>query len=329
MVKSRRAASSICGPQTLSRSTRPLASTTCVLSASSALAVFSLPAHLVGGGGVEVGAEGRDLDHLVLAAAAEDHVHEAEAPADDEGAAEQRLDLLGRGVGGDVEVLRAAGPPAGRAPRRRRCRPRGRPPSACAPRAPRCRRAASGRCRARPAAPRRACPAGSRARAAAPAVVGALAEQALDELLDHSKSFRMGQPRSRAMRSSAGPGLVATGCADALEQRQVVGGIAVEGAALEVAAAPARARPATARTRAILPSRNDGTPRMRAGDAAGRVALQFGGDQRRRRRTASAIGRVTKSLVAVTMASRSPASLVALHQRQRRRVQHRAHHLVA
>jgi hypothetical protein len=42
----------------------------------------------------------------VLAAAAEDHVHQAEAPADDEGAAEQRLHLLGRGVGGDVEVLR-------------------------------------------------------------------------------------------------------------------------------------------------------------------------------------------------------------------------------
>ena len=61
--------------------------------------------HLLGGGAVHVGAEGRDLDHLVLAAAAVHHVHDAKAPADDEGAAEQALDLLGRGVGGDVEVL--------------------------------------------------------------------------------------------------------------------------------------------------------------------------------------------------------------------------------
>ena len=33
------------------------------------------------------------------------HVHEPEAPADDERAAEQRLHLLRRRVGGDVEVL--------------------------------------------------------------------------------------------------------------------------------------------------------------------------------------------------------------------------------
>ena len=37
--------------------------------------------------------------------AAEHHVHQAEAPADEQRAAEQRLDLLGARVGGDVEVL--------------------------------------------------------------------------------------------------------------------------------------------------------------------------------------------------------------------------------
>ena len=61
----------------------------------------------LGGGVVEVGAEGGHLDDLVLAAAAEHDVHDAKAPADDEGTPEQALDLLGRGVGGDVEVLGA------------------------------------------------------------------------------------------------------------------------------------------------------------------------------------------------------------------------------
>jgi hypothetical protein len=32
-------------------------------------------------------------------------VHQAKAPADEQRAAEQRLDLLGPGVGGDVEIL--------------------------------------------------------------------------------------------------------------------------------------------------------------------------------------------------------------------------------
>ena len=58
---------------------------------------------------VDIGTEGRDLDLLVLAAAAVDDVHQAEAAADDVGAAEQRLDLLGRRVGGDIEVLGLAG----------------------------------------------------------------------------------------------------------------------------------------------------------------------------------------------------------------------------
>jgi hypothetical protein len=42
-----------------------------------------------------VGAEGGDLDHLVLAPAAVHHVHDAKAPADDEGAAEQALTCSG------------------------------------------------------------------------------------------------------------------------------------------------------------------------------------------------------------------------------------------
>ena len=64
-------------------------------------------ADLIGRRRVEQRAEGRDLDHLVVAAAAEDDMHDAKAPADDEGATEQRLHLLGRGVGGDVEILRS------------------------------------------------------------------------------------------------------------------------------------------------------------------------------------------------------------------------------
>jgi hypothetical protein len=63
-------------------------------------------ADLLGGRSIHVGPEGRDLDHLVVTAAAVDHVHDAEAPADDEGAAEQRLDLLGRRVRRHVEVFR-------------------------------------------------------------------------------------------------------------------------------------------------------------------------------------------------------------------------------
>gem|GEM_PF-5173865 len=47
-------------------------------------------------------AEGRHFQQLL----AEHHVHDLEAAADDEGAAEQFFHLLRRGVGGDVEILR-------------------------------------------------------------------------------------------------------------------------------------------------------------------------------------------------------------------------------
>ena len=50
-------------------------------------------------------AEGGDLDDL---AAAEEHVHQPEAPADDARVAEERAHVFGARVGGDVEVFGAA-----------------------------------------------------------------------------------------------------------------------------------------------------------------------------------------------------------------------------
>ena len=52
-----------------------------------------------------MGAEGRDFNHLVLAAPAIDHMDDTKAPSNDEGTAKGRFDLLGRGVGGDVEIF--------------------------------------------------------------------------------------------------------------------------------------------------------------------------------------------------------------------------------
>ncbi|OIQ81402.1 hypothetical protein GALL_368360 [mine drainage metagenome] len=149
------------------------------------------------GGALRVGrgAEGRHLDDF----AAEHHVHDSKAPPDQQRAPEQRLDLLGRGVGGDVEILglepeqqvthRAAddvGLEAGLLQRahdgqRRIGQPRGvdlmlgvRDFDALAQR-------------------------------------GLLAEQAGDEFADHGKRFRTVQPRWRASSASRGSGLTATG----------------------------------------------------------------------------------------------------------------------
>src|SRR6185369_8469666 len=72
-----------------------------------ALAGLLVPGDLFGGGVVHVGAESGDLDHLVLAPAAVHDVNDAKAPSDDEGTPEQPLDLLGRRIGRDIEVLRA------------------------------------------------------------------------------------------------------------------------------------------------------------------------------------------------------------------------------
>ena len=63
--------------------------------------------HLLGRRVVHVRAESRDLDHFMLAAAPEHHVHDAKAPADDERAAEERLHLLRRRGRGHVEILGA------------------------------------------------------------------------------------------------------------------------------------------------------------------------------------------------------------------------------
>ena len=71
------------------------------------LAGFLVACHLFGRGVVEVGAEGGDLDHLVFTPPAVHHVHDAKAPPDDEGTAEQAFDLFWRGVGGHVEVFGA------------------------------------------------------------------------------------------------------------------------------------------------------------------------------------------------------------------------------
>ncbi len=55
--------------------------------------------------GREVGAEGGDLNHLVFSATTKHHVHDAKALANDERTAKCRLHLLGRGVGGHIEIF--------------------------------------------------------------------------------------------------------------------------------------------------------------------------------------------------------------------------------
>ena len=72
-----------------------------------AFAGFLVARHLFGRSVVQVGAEGGDFNHLVLAPTAIDHVHDAKAPPDDESAAKQAFDLFGRGVGGHVKVFGA------------------------------------------------------------------------------------------------------------------------------------------------------------------------------------------------------------------------------
>ena len=91
MVKSRRRASSSGVPKTLSRriSRSPLSAS------RAALGVLLLDL-------ARVRAEGGRLDDL----RSEEHVGQAEAPADDAAVSEEPLDLLRRGAGDDVEVLR-------------------------------------------------------------------------------------------------------------------------------------------------------------------------------------------------------------------------------
>ena len=162
-------------------------------------------ADLVGRGAVQQRAEGRDFDHLMVAPAAEDHVHDAEAPADDEGAAEQRLHLLGRGVGGHVEVLR---PQAHQQVAHRTADDEGLVPGLLQ-RAHHAHRALVEQTLVDAVFFRADLDALAQRHRGLCCV--ALAEQAVDEFFDHANSRRMGQPRSSAMRCSAGAGLVATG----------------------------------------------------------------------------------------------------------------------
>ena len=64
-------------------------------------AIVRLLGDVVGMVVVRLATEGGDLDHL----AAETDVHDAKAPADDPRVAKQLPDLLGRRVGGDIEIL--------------------------------------------------------------------------------------------------------------------------------------------------------------------------------------------------------------------------------
>ncbi len=136
-----------------------------------------------------------------------DHVHDAKAPANDEGAAEQALDLLGRGAGGHVEVFRAQAQ------------------QQVAHGAPHEVGLEAGLLEGvhhvqRTLVDQTAVDAVHRHRhvfafakgvgAARGGAVG-LAQQPVDEFLDHSNRFNMRQPRSRAMAWSRASGLVATG----------------------------------------------------------------------------------------------------------------------
>ena len=159
--------------------------------------------HLLGIVLLEQRPEGRDLDDLVLAAAAVDHVDDAEAPADDEGAAELVLDLFRGGVGGDVEVLgpasqqqvaHGAADDVGLEARV------GQPLDDLDAALVQQRRIDAVLLGGdfHPLAQRRGGPLG-------------LAQQLVDQFFNHSNSFNIGQPRSRASVSRAAVGLVATG----------------------------------------------------------------------------------------------------------------------
>ena len=169
---------------------------------------------LVGRSRVQVRTEGRDLDRLVLAAAAEDHVHQTEAAADDESAAEVRLHLLGRGVGGHVPVL---GPQPDQQVTHGATYDVGLVPGVLQ------RLHDAHRVRVEQAGvdavfglrhldPRAQRHHGNRCLRRRTVYGRSLAQQAVDEFLDHGwNRFSTGQCRSCATRRSEGPGLVATG----------------------------------------------------------------------------------------------------------------------
>ncbi len=169
-----------------------------------ALAGAFVAADLLGVGAVEVSAEGRDFNHFVLTAATIDHVHDAKTPPDDEGAAKQVLDLLGRGVGGHVKVFRAQ---AEQQIAHRTADDIGLET-----------RLLQGVHHVQGALIHQlgvdAMHAGGHVFALAKFARGfaaGLSQQLVKECLDHAKRFRMRQPRSLAMAVSRSSGLVATG----------------------------------------------------------------------------------------------------------------------
>jgi len=165
---------------------------------------------LFGVGAVEISAHGGDFNHLVLAAAAIDHVHDAKAPTNDEGPSKELFDLLGRGVGGHVKVFGAQ------------------PQQEVAHRAA---HDVSLKARVfegvdhikRAVVDQIGVDAVHLDRNILPLAIGGLitgraaaggagfAQQLVDEIFDHSKRFRMRQPRWVAMSRNRASGLVATG----------------------------------------------------------------------------------------------------------------------
>ncbi len=78
----------------------------CVLHAGQlALAGLLVARHLFGRGVVQVGAKGRNFNHLVFATPSKHDMDDAKTPPNDEGTAKQALDLLRRGIGGDIKIL--------------------------------------------------------------------------------------------------------------------------------------------------------------------------------------------------------------------------------
>src|SRR5690606_13805477 len=87
----------------------------------------------------------------------------------------------------------------------------------------------------------------------------AFAQDLVDKALDHANSLRMRQPRSRATSSSEGLGLLATGSLARSSRGRSLGESLYK--LTRSKSLNCRPRPAShCSTRAILPSRNDGTP---------------------------------------------------------------------
>ena len=182
-----------------------------------ALGSLLVAGHRLASGRIHHRAKGRDFDHLaqaaVLAAAPEHHVHDAKTPPDDEGSPEQAFHLLGRGVGGHVEILR---PQAQQQVAHRTAHDVGLE-AAFGQRVHHLdgafvdqRRVDAVLCLADLDAFAQ-WGQGGQGGTGAVRFFGWFAQQLVEKLFDHVNSFKMRQWRSRAMVSSAAVGLVATG----------------------------------------------------------------------------------------------------------------------